>query len=64
MNNIGIIILFHKINLFNNITSLNKFNDGGAEKFDVDNKNHHKVILGIVINIPLLIINLRECVRS
>lgn len=57
------IIIFnlnHEINLFHIIISLNKFNEGGEEKFEEQIKNHHNVNEGIKFIIPLLINKFRE----
>lgn len=50
--------------LINKPTSLNKFNVGGADIFLEHKKNHQTDILGININKPLLISNLRFIKRS
>ena len=46
--------------LINNVISLNKFNEGGAAILAAVNKNQKNVILGSIINNPLLIIIARD----
>lgn len=56
--------VLHLIKLIINLISPNRFKVGGAAILPTLNKNHHKPILGIKFNKPLLTKRLRLPTRS
>jgi hypothetical protein len=47
-----------------NIISLRRLIDGGAAIFIQIRRNHHIVVIGLIVKIPFVKVNLRLCVAS